>query len=148
MLNEYFIRNLLHLPDNFQLSFQQSDSQELNLVITQERQPHPCPSCGHITDRIHDYRLQSVSDIPLQKEAFHLVFRKRRYVLQTASGCKYFLPFPRCAPSLILQMNSSVPMPRSAEFCWISIIQSQQSSLLCWQLMNFAEIWEKNFNVF
>ena len=80
MLNEYFIRNLLHLPDNFQLSFQQLDGQALNLVITQERRPHPCPSCGHITDRIHDYRLQSVSDIPLQKEAFHLLFRKRRYV--------------------------------------------------------------------
>ncbi|MEI3141036.1 MAG: transposase family protein [Lawsonibacter sp.] len=39
---------------------------------------HPCPACGALTDRVHDYRMQTVKDVPFgRKTLLHL--RKRRY---------------------------------------------------------------------
>ena len=39
---------------------------------------HTCPACGSTTDRIHDYRMQVVKDVPLSRNTF-LHLRKRRY---------------------------------------------------------------------
>ena len=41
--------------------------------------PHECPNCKTITSRVHDYREQKVTDIPLLMEKSIFVFRKRRY---------------------------------------------------------------------
>ncbi|MEI3141222.1 MAG: transposase family protein [Lawsonibacter sp.] len=42
------------------------------------RTKHPCPACGALTDRVHDYRMQTVKDVPFgRKTLLHL--RKRRY---------------------------------------------------------------------
>lgn len=76
MLYHHSINNLLNLPDNFQILSHTSTE----LYIQLERSDHTCPHCGHITDKIHDYRNQKVRDIPLQRRAFHIIFRKRRYV--------------------------------------------------------------------
>jgi transposase len=39
----------------------------------------PCPFCGTITSKIHDYRIQTIRDIPFQLKPVNLVLRKRRY---------------------------------------------------------------------
>lgn len=76
MLYNHSINKLLNLPDNFQIL--NHTSTELHIQLAQSE--HICPRCGHITDKIHDYRSQKVRDIPLQRRAFHIIFRKRRYV--------------------------------------------------------------------
>ena len=42
--------------------------------------PHVCPCCNTITSKIHDYRIQSIKDIPIYKKKTLINYRKRRYV--------------------------------------------------------------------
>ena len=44
------------------------------------RKPHKCPCCGTMTDRIHDYRLQKIKDLPSLGKKVNLLLRKRRYI--------------------------------------------------------------------
>jgi transposase len=39
-----------------------------------------CPCCGSETSRIHDYRFQTIKDLPMQMKNAYLVLRKRRYI--------------------------------------------------------------------
>ena len=39
---------------------------------------HRCPACGGLTDRVHDYRMQIIKDVPLGRTTL-LHLRKRRY---------------------------------------------------------------------
>ena len=47
--------------------------------ITLETEPteHICPVCGNITKRIHDYRMQTIKDLPFQLKHCYLILRKR-----------------------------------------------------------------------
>lgn len=42
------------------------------------RKKHRCPACGTLTDRVHDYRMQTVKDIPLGRITL-LHLSKRSY---------------------------------------------------------------------
>jgi len=44
------------------------------------RRVHSCPDCGAETDKIHDYRMQKIKDLPLHGKHTYLHLRKRRYV--------------------------------------------------------------------
>ena len=44
------------------------------------RMPHKCLCCGTMTNRIHDYRLQKIKDLPSFGNKINLLLRKRRYV--------------------------------------------------------------------
>ncbi len=39
-----------------------------------------CPVCGALTKRIHDYRMQTIKDLPFQMKHCYLLLKKRRYV--------------------------------------------------------------------
>lgn len=38
-----------------------------------------CPSCETFTKKVHDYRLQTIKDVPVQLKPTNLILRKRRY---------------------------------------------------------------------
>ena len=38
----------------------------VKIYITTEPRKHTCPACGSKTSRIHDYREQTIKDLPLQ----------------------------------------------------------------------------------
>jgi len=40
---------------------------------------HICPVCGSSTKRVHDYRMQTIKDLPFQLKHCYLILRKRRY---------------------------------------------------------------------
>lgn len=67
-----------------------------NFEIEMIRKPHKCPCCGTMTDRIHDYRLQKVKDLPSFGKNVNLILRKRRYVCLSCNKRFYekiqFLP--------------------------------------------------------
>ena len=46
-----------------------------------------CPHCGTSTKKIHDYRSQTIKDLPFQLNHCYLVLKKRRY---TCSCGKHF----------------------------------------------------------
>ena len=60
------------------------------------RKPHKCPSCGTMTDRIHDYRTQKIKDLPSLGKKVFLLLHKRRYVCPSCGKRFYentnFLP--------------------------------------------------------
>ena len=53
--------------------------QRIEIVVELPRKPHICPCCGHQTSCVHDYRWQTVKDIPAFGKHTVLVLRKRRY---------------------------------------------------------------------
>lgn len=53
-------------------------SDQLHISIELPRRKHRCPCCGAETELVHDYRMQTIKDVPLARDTF-LHLRKRRY---------------------------------------------------------------------
>lgn len=77
MLNQDYTTKLLNLEDVIITNVENINDQ-LHIYIELPRSKHVCPACGAVTDRIHDYRMQTVKDVPLARDTF-LHLRKRRY---------------------------------------------------------------------
>ena len=77
MLNKDYTAKLLNLEDVI-ITNVDSISEEVHIYLELPRMKHRCPACGDFTDRIHDYRMQIIKDIPLGRTTL-LHLRKRRY---------------------------------------------------------------------
>ena len=77
MLNQDYTAQLLNLEDVI-ITNVENISEELHIFIELPRKAHTCPVCGSVTDRVHDYRMQTIKDVPLARNTF-LHLRKRRY---------------------------------------------------------------------
>jgi transposase len=66
-LKEVIVKNVRQLPN------------KTEIFIELPRKPHVCPCCGHKTSYVHDYRCQTVKDIPAFGKYTSLILRKRRY---------------------------------------------------------------------
>ena len=77
MLNQDYTAKLLNLEDVIITNID-NVSNQLHISIELPRQKHTCPCCGSMTDRVHDYRMQVIKDVPLARDTF-LHLRKRRY---------------------------------------------------------------------
>lgn len=77
MLNQDYTTKLLDLEDVI-ITNVENISDQLHLSIELPRRKHTCPCCGTVTDRVHDYRMQVIKDVPLARDTF-LHLRKRRY---------------------------------------------------------------------
>ena len=77
MLNQDYTAKLLNLEDVI-ITNVENISEELHIHIELPRKEHTCPACGAVTDRVHDYRMQTIKDVPLARNTF-LHLRKRRY---------------------------------------------------------------------
>ena len=49
------------------------------IFLEMPRKSTPCPSCGQLTDKVHDHRHQKVKDVPAFGSNVILDIRKRRY---------------------------------------------------------------------
>lgn len=78
MLNQDYTAKLLNLEDVV-ITKVENISDQLHIYLHLPRKEHICPRCGARTDRVHDYREQIVKDVPLGRNTF-LHLRKRRYV--------------------------------------------------------------------
>ena len=77
MLNKNYTAKLLDLEDVIVTNVE-TISGELRVYLELPRTKHVCPACGTLTDCVHDYRMQTVKDIPLGRKTL-LYLRKRRY---------------------------------------------------------------------
>ena len=79
MLYNYSTSNLTGLQD---LKIKNIDTLGDFLLINAEieRKPHKCPCCNNLTDKVHDYRVQVIKDIPAFGKFILISLRKRRYV--------------------------------------------------------------------
>ena len=76
LMNDYTAK-LLNLEDVI-ITKAENLSNQLHISIELPRKKHICPVCGEITDRVHDYRTQIIKDVPMARDTF-LHLRKRRY---------------------------------------------------------------------
>ena len=86
MLNKDYTKEVLGLEDVI-ITNVENVSNQLHFYIELPRTEHVCPHCGAVTDRIHDYRMQTIKDLPLGRDTF-LHLRKRRY--RCACGKRFF----------------------------------------------------------
>ena len=86
MLKEDYTAKLLNLED-VKITNVENISGEVHIYIELPRKKHICPACGAVTDRIHDYRTQVIKDVPLARNTF-LHLHKRRY--QCSCGKRFF----------------------------------------------------------
>ena len=77
MLMKDYTAEFLNLEDVI-ITNVENISDQLHISIELPRRKHVCPCCGAETDRVHDYRMQVVKDVPLARDTF-LHLRKRRY---------------------------------------------------------------------
>jgi transposase len=73
------IKKLLGLEDVISKNVVHADSY-VNIFIETEPSIQVCPHCGQQTKRIHDYRSQTIKDLPFQLKHTYLILKKRRYV--------------------------------------------------------------------
>ena len=86
MLMSDYTAELLNLEDVI-ITNVENITNQLHVYIELPRTKHVCPACGAVTDRIHDYRMQIIRDIPLARDTF-LHLRKRRY--RCGCGKRFF----------------------------------------------------------
>ena len=86
MLKSDYTAELLNLEDVI-ITNVENITDQLHVYIELPRTKHVCPACGAFTDRIHDYRMQIIKDIPLARDTF-LHLRKRRY--RCSCGKRFF----------------------------------------------------------
>ena len=79
MLNHNYTASFIGMEDAIVTNLEK-DSRTTVISLTMKRTPHKCPECKTLTDKIHDYRIQSVKDIPAFGTNVILKIRKRRYV--------------------------------------------------------------------
>ena len=77
MLMTDYTAKLLNLEDVI-ITGVENISEQIHIYVELPRTKHICPACGAATDRIHDYRMQTIKDVPLARDTF-LHLRKRRY---------------------------------------------------------------------
>ena len=86
MLMSDYTAELLNLEDVI-ITKVENLSDQLHIYIELPRTKHTCPACGAVTDRVHDYRMQIIKDVPLARNTF-LHLRKRRY--RCSCGKRFF----------------------------------------------------------
>lgn len=77
MLKKDYTAKLLNLEDVI-ITKVENISEEVHVYLELPRVKHRCPACGTLTDRVHDYRMQIIKDVPLGRTTL-LHLRKRRY---------------------------------------------------------------------
>jgi transposase len=81
-----YTAELLNLEDVI-ITDVENISDQLHIHLELPRTKHICPACGATTDCIHDYRMQIIKDVPLARDTF-LHLRKRRY--RCSCGKRFF----------------------------------------------------------
>ena len=82
-----YIKDLLNLEDVIITKIVHADK-SVKFFLDTKPKPHICPNCGNSTTKIHDYRWQTIKDLPFQVKDCYLVLHKRRYAC--SCGKKFY----------------------------------------------------------
>ena len=73
-----FTAKLLEMEDAIIEDLHTTNS-EVHIFFSLKRKPHTCPHCHTVTEKVHDYRLSILKDLPIMSKKTFLHYRKRRY---------------------------------------------------------------------
>lgn len=144
-----FIRKLLNLKDVTVEDIRYLSS-HAEIHISMPIVPHSCPYCNTTTQKIHDYRIQPVKDIPLFNQPLRLIYRKRRYKCTSCNKRFYeFVNFvgryqrmsKRLIEAVVHQLRNNYSMKSVAQFyglvpCTVARI----FDYVCYQLNQLPEV--------
>ena len=90
---------------------------------------HICPVCGALTKRIHDYRMQTIKDLPFQLKHCYLVLKKRRYTCSCGKRFyedysflpRYFQRTSRLTAFIAATLHDTASVSSIAEKCNVSV---------------------------
>lgn len=82
-----YIKDLLNLEDVIITKIVHADK-SVKFFLDTKPKPHICPNCGNSTTKIHDYRWQTIKDLPFQLKDCYLVLHKRCYAC--SCGKKFY----------------------------------------------------------
>jgi transposase len=82
-----YIKDLLNLEDVIITKIVHANK-SVKFFLDTKPKPHICPNCGNSTTKIHDYRWQTIKDLPFQLKDCYLVLHKRRYAC--SCGKKFY----------------------------------------------------------
>ena len=78
MLYKHFTEKILGLQGISIENIKNTDN-TIHVYCKLERKLHKCPCCGNFTDKVHDYRVQVIKDIPAFGNKCFIHLKKRRY---------------------------------------------------------------------
>lgn len=92
--------------------------EKLEIYITHNRKKHKCPCCGNRTNRIHDYRIQTIKDLDAFGTPTRIILKKRRYVCENCGKRFYeeipYLPkYQRMTQRMIIKILDELGETRS-----------------------------------
>ncbi|MBA9026370.1 transposase [Peribacillus huizhouensis] len=76
------INSKIKLPGFEEVTVTMMEEMEGKLCIHVEKpvEPHSCPVCHTVTQKIHDYRIQKIKHLKMFERQTLLFYRRRRYV--------------------------------------------------------------------
>ena len=78
-MHSNFINNLLNLKGVKVTKISHGDA-FVKIFLKTNASEHSCPHCEAKTSKIHDYRDQTIKDLPFQFKHVYLILKKRRYL--------------------------------------------------------------------
>lgn len=78
-MHNHCINKLINLEDVIVKKVIHADS-FVKIHLETKPKEHICPNCGTLTKRIHDYRMQTIKDLPFQLKHCFLILKKHRYI--------------------------------------------------------------------
>ena len=78
-MHNHCINKLINIEDVIVKNIIHSNS-SVKIMLETKPKEHTCPVCGKTTKRIHDYRMQTIKDLPFQMKHCYLILRKHRYI--------------------------------------------------------------------
>lgn len=129
MLYKDYTEELIGIKDIIVTNIKHLDL-EIHIDFEMKRKEHYCPRCHNPTDKIHDYRVQTIKEISIFSKKTYLHLRKRRYVCNHCKKRFYeetpFLPryhrmTSRLAASIILELKSTYSLTSIANRANVSV---------------------------
>jgi len=115
-IEEVIVKNIVH-ADAF-----------VKIHLETKPKEHVCPACGTLTKRIHDYRMQTIKDLPFQLKHSYLILKKRRYVCSCGKRFyedysflpRYFHRTSRLTAFIAASLHDTISLSSVAKRCNVS----------------------------
>lgn len=126
-MHNHCINKLLNIEDVIVKKVVHADT-FVKIYLETTPKEHSCPVCGALTKRIHDYRMQTIKDLPFQLKHCYLLLKKRRYVCSCGKRFyenysflpRYFHRTSRLTAFVATTLHDTISLSSVAKRCNVS----------------------------
>lgn len=126
-MHNHCINKLLNIEDVIVKKVVHADT-FVKIYLETTPKEHSCPVCGALTKRIHDYRMQTIKDLPFQLKHCYLLLKKRRYACSCGKRFyenysflpRYFHRTSRLTAFVATTLHDTISLSSVAKRCNVS----------------------------